>query len=86
MPPSDQVVRESREDNLGGNFRLYPNNAGVFGSKQCERFCQNEKAPVNRSPPHRVEDERLFERGLDAGEGRVQLRAEALHDCDDRNR
>ena len=29
---------------------------------------------------------RLLQRGLDAGEGRVQLRAEALHDGDDRNR
>ena len=30
--------------------------------------------------------ERLLERGLDAGEGRVQLRAEALDDGDDCNR
>src|SRR6266849_5108755 len=40
----------------------------------------------DRSLPCDVEDERLFERGLDAGKGRVQLRAEALHDGDDRNR
>ena len=29
---------------------------------------------------------RLLERGLDAGESRVQARADALHDRDDRNR
>src|SRR5262249_47674288 len=87
MPPSDWVLRGSCEDNLRGNFQLYLNNACIFSTAGIARdLSKTKRLRLNRSPPHPIEDERLFERGLNAGEGRVQLRAEALHDRDDRNR
>src|SRR5207302_8862767 len=47
----------------------------------------NEKAPAKTGAFRSTsKTRRLLERGLDAGESRVQLRAEALHDRDDCNR
>src|SRR6516162_7834934 len=57
------------------------------GKQPVQCWLQKRKGSGHdRSLPYNVEDKRLFERGLHAGEGRVQLRAEALHDGDDRNR
>src|SRR3974390_2115862 len=49
-------------------------------------FKKRKGSGHDRSLPYNVEGRALFERGQHAGEGRVQLRAEALHDGDNRNR
>ena len=47
----------------------------------------NEKAPVeDRSPLEAKPIRRLLEGAGNASEGALQIRTEALHDCDDRNR
>src|SRR6185295_11138488 len=79
-------LQTAPEHKVRGNLRLCGEYAGV-SVPVAGRVSQNEKTPAD-ARAFRIETSRgrLLERGLDAGEGRIQLRAEALHDRDDCDR